>query len=89
VPVLVLIGKKDIQVDWQVDGGLLQKVVEGRGSFEFVFPEFANHVLKHEAKERSQIDPQAATMGYNSPDAKLDQATVEIVYHWLERRSKA
>jgi pimeloyl-ACP methyl ester carboxylesterase len=89
VPTLVLIGKKDIQVDWQVDGGLLQEAVQGRGSFEFVFPEFANHVLKHEAKERSQIDPQAATMGYNSPEAKLDQATVEIIYHWLKNRSKA
>ncbi|MDQ2743141.1 MAG: alpha/beta hydrolase, partial [Chloroflexota bacterium] len=55
VPVLVIIGKKDIQVDWQADGEPLQRAAAGHEEVTFLFPEDANHVLKHEPRPRSEL----------------------------------
>ncbi|MGC8515838.1 MAG: alpha/beta hydrolase [Thermoplasmata archaeon] len=38
VPVLVLIGKKDIQSDWQVDGGALEEAAKTSPNISFVYP---------------------------------------------------
>ena len=38
-PALVVIGKKDIQVDWRTDGEPLQRAAAGRTNITFVFPE--------------------------------------------------
>ena len=48
VPVLVIIGKKDLQVDWQ--GEPLQHAATGHEEVTFFFPENANHVLKQERR---------------------------------------
>jgi pimeloyl-ACP methyl ester carboxylesterase len=88
VPVLVLIGKKDIQVDWEIDGGLLRQAVKDKKEVEFIFPDNANHVLKHEAKPRQELDAQAATMGYNAPEARLDPTAMEAILTWLERTAR-
>ena len=85
VPVLIIIGKKDIQVDWQVDGGKLQAAAEGRDNISFAYPDNANHVLKYEAKAREEINP--ASPGYNTADAILDNATLEIIIDWLNART--
>ena len=38
VPALVIIGKKDIQVDWQADGEPLHRAAAGRKDVTFLFP---------------------------------------------------
>ena len=55
VPTLVIIGKKDIQVDWQADGEPLQRAATGHANVTFLFPENANHVLKYEPRPRSEL----------------------------------
>jgi alpha-beta hydrolase superfamily lysophospholipase len=55
---LVVIGKKDIQVDWQTDGQLLEKANAQKPNVTFVYPENANHLLKYEEKAREFLDAQ-------------------------------
>ena len=43
VPVLVIIGKKDLQIDWLADGEPLQQAAAGHKEVTFLFPENANH----------------------------------------------
>jgi len=87
VPTLVIIGKKDIQVDWQADGSLLQQASVGRGNVTFIFPENANHVLKHEPKPRSELQPSEAVLGYNAPEACLDSEALAGIVDWLLARA--
>jgi hypothetical protein len=51
-PTLVIIGKKDVQVDWQVDGKALENAKAANVSF--VYPQNANHVLKFEEIPREK-----------------------------------
>lgn len=53
VPLLVVIGKKDVQVDWQADGGALEAATAQNPAVSYVYPENANHVLKNENTPRS------------------------------------
>ena len=82
VPVLVLIGKRDIQVDWEADGTPLQRAAAHLTDAAFAFPEHANHVLKHEPQPRAALSA-ADGLRYNSPEARLDPETVEVIVHWL------
>jgi len=81
VPVLVIIGRKDIQVNWIVDGDKLQAAVEGMENFTFSFPMDANHVLKYEELPRAEID--LTNPNYNGPDTVLDSETLDIIKKWL------
>lgn len=83
VPVLVVIGQKDIQVDWQADGEPLQRAAAGQ-EVSFVFPENANHVLKHEPKPRAELNPAEAVGNYNGPDAHLDPEALAAIVGWLK-----
>jgi pimeloyl-ACP methyl ester carboxylesterase len=83
VPVLVIIGKKDVQVDGQADGEPLQRASTGRDDVRFLFPEDANHVLKHEAIPRAELNAADVTSRYNAPDAYLDQDAVTAIVEWL------
>lgn len=83
VPVLVLIGKKDIQVDWRADGEQLMAAAGANRRVTVVYPGNANHVLKFEAQDRSALDPVLVAAGYNAADAKLDPETVAIILHWM------
>ena len=83
VPVLVIIGKKDIQVDWQVDGEPLQRAAAGRGEVTFLFPENANHVLKQELRSRSELVPAEIAESYNGPNTRLDPQTLASILEWL------
>lgn len=85
-PILVLIGKKDIQIDWKADGGALEQVTANKTDVSFAYPENANHVLKHEGLPLEKLDPQHVQMSYNAPDAELDKETVDIILHWLDDR---
>jgi hypothetical protein len=85
-PVQVVIGKKDIQVDWKVDGKILEEVTAQKTEISFVYPENANHVLKHEDKPRESLNAQNATLDYNSPNSKLDQKAADTIFDWLKKQ---
>jgi uncharacterized protein len=86
VPVLIVIGKKDLQVDWQADGEPLQRAAAGRTDVSFLFPESANHVLKHEPRPREELGQGEAMNRYNAPEASLDPETVAAIAAWLDSR---
>jgi len=83
VPVLVIIGKKDLQVDWQADGEKLQLAAAGREHVSFLFPENANHVLKQELRPRSKLVPAEVTESYNGPETHLDPQALASLLEWL------
>ncbi len=83
VPVLVIIGKKDLQVDWQADGEPLQRAAAGHEEVTFLFPENANHVLKQELRPRSSLVPVEITESYNGPDTRLDPQALASILEWL------
>ena len=83
VPVLVIIGKKDLQVDWQTDGEPLQRAATGRAAITFLFPDNANHVLKHESRPRQQLAQAEAMPRYNAPDAYVDPDVATAIKTWL------
>lgn len=87
-PILVLIGKKDIQIDWKVDGAALEKATAKRRSVSFVFPENANHVLKHEEMPLEKLTAQYVGLHYNAPDAELDKESFSVILDWLNDHSK-
>ena len=84
VPALVIIGKKDLQVDWQVDGDALQNATTGHANVTFVFPESANHVLKEEPLPRSELNPATVATRYNAPDTRLDSGALSAILAWLQ-----
>jgi hypothetical protein len=83
-PVLIVIGKKDIQVDWQADGVLFESMARDRDNITLVFPEHANHVLKYEPRARSELMPAAVVASYSANDTVLDAETVETITSWLK-----
>jgi len=83
VPALVIIGKKDLQIDWQADGEPLQRAAAGHEEVTFLFPENANHVLKEELRPRSALVPAEITESYNGPDTRLDQEALMSILEWL------
>ena len=83
VPVLVVIGQKDIQVDWQADGSRLQDAVAGHDNVDFLFPEEANHVLKHESRPRRELAPAEVATHYNAPNANTDPQAMAGILAWL------
>lgn len=83
VPVLVIIGKKDVQVSWQADGEMLQRAVAGHENIKFLFPENANHVLKQELRSPGALTSDEVAMGYNGPDARLDTQALASILEWL------
>lgn len=87
VPVLVIIGKKDLQVDWQADGEPLQRAAAGREAMTFLFPENANHILKHEPQPRSELVPTEMLNSYNGPHTRLDPQALASIVEWLAAHS--
>ncbi len=87
VPVLVVIGKKDLQVDWRDDGEPLQRAAAGHANVTFLFPENANHVLKYESLPRSELAQPEALPRYNAPDTHLDPEALASILAWLAAHS--
>jgi hypothetical protein len=85
-PVLIEIGKRDIQVDWQADGEPLRRAAGGHQDVTFQFPEHANHVLKHEPRPRSELAAGDVMARYNAPDARLDPEALSGMLDWLAAR---
>jgi pimeloyl-ACP methyl ester carboxylesterase len=88
IPVLVVIGKKDIQVSWQADGGRLREMASG-SNVTFLFPEHANHVLKHEPTPLAELTPATALERYSGPASELDPEALSGILAWLEARLPA
>jgi uncharacterized protein len=84
-PVLVVIGKKDIQVDWQLDGAPLEAVATTMKNVTFIYPENANHVLKNEPKPRTELTA-ADGINYNASDKVLDPEGLQAIKDWLTAR---
>jgi pimeloyl-ACP methyl ester carboxylesterase len=82
IPTLVVIGRKDVQVDADLDGGPLQDAAAGMPNVTFVFPPNANHVLKEDVRtpEERAAAPGA---GYNEPGTRLDPEALEDILGWL------
>lgn len=84
VPALVVIGRRDVQVDAELDGGPLQIAADGMANVTFAFPEHANHVLKEDvrtAEERAA----APGVGYNDLGTRLDPEALDMILTWLSR----
>ena len=82
-PVLVVIGKKDLQVDWQVDGPILEGLAQRRANISIVYPPNANHVLKYEPKSRAELSGAEVGIRYNADDATLDPDVLDAIRSWL------
>jgi uncharacterized protein len=85
-PILVLIGKKDVQVDWQLDGKPLEDALLQNTQALVAYPENANHVLKHEELPREKLSPEYVGARYNADDAQLDNETANIIFKWLAKQ---
>lgn len=88
VPILIVIGKKDLQTDWKLDGQVLEKAAKGKGNISFCYPENANHVLKFEPKPRKELTAGTAIQNYNGPDSTLDPETFKTILDWLSKIPK-
>lgn len=82
VPVLVLIGKKDIQIDWQLDGQRLEEAADGSPVVTFAYPDNANHVFKYEERPAGDLTANDA-VHYNSADRVLDEESLSTILGWL------
>lgn len=83
VPMLLMIGKKDIQVSWERDGKILSEKLSSRNNVSIRFPDNADHVLKHEETPADEIVAGEAGMNYNSEGREIDGETVETILDWL------
>jgi hypothetical protein len=82
-PILVIIGKKDMQVDWQVDGSRWETLVKEHSHITIAYPDNANHVLKYEPNPRAQMSPATIANSYNDEGAVLDTQVVKTITAWL------
>jgi uncharacterized protein len=88
VPVLVVNGQKDIQVDPDADAKHLADVRKAAGKdVTLVLAPNANHVLKHEDKTIALLraDLEAVQRGYNAADRVIDAETVRAIASWLAK----
>ena len=85
VPIMVLIGKKDVQVNWKIDGSILEKALNQHKSASFVYPEFANHVLKHEELPPDRLTAEYVGPHYNAADTLIDEKAMDSILSWLNR----
>ena len=85
-PFLVVIGKKDIQVDWQANGRPLEEATADRGNGTFEYPENADHVLKYEESPRDSLAAAEVAARYNAEGRILDPMAFEAILRWLKER---
>ncbi len=83
-PVLVVIGQKDIQIDWQADGAVLEAAAGDNVTFSY--PPDANHILKFEELPADELSGSEAA-AYNAPNRVLDAETVRVILEWLAEQT--
>ncbi len=87
VPVLVVIGKKDVQTDWQKDGGALEAAMAGNEKAKFIYPADIDHMMKHETRPLEQLIGKA-NLTYNAAGRVLDEAAMKEILAWLNVMAK-
>ncbi|GAB3806520.1 hypothetical protein GCM10028798_29580 [Humibacter antri] len=83
IPVLVLIGGRDVQVGLHADGDPLQQAAHGMANVAFAFPSDANHVFKHDVRSPAEVAA-APGNGYNAPGTRLDPESLRTILAWLD-----
>jgi len=90
VPVLIVNGARDMQIDPELDAKALHAafLAAKRDATLHISPD-ADHVLKHETatKEQMRADLQKFQDGYNAPGRELDADLVAAVIGWLATRT--
>ncbi len=84
VPVLVLIGEKNIQIDGHADGEPPQEAAGGIAHVTFDFPPNVNHVLKEELRDRT-IDAASLSAAHNAADTRLNPRSLGDILDWLSK----
>ncbi|MGH9920419.1 MAG: alpha/beta hydrolase family protein [Nitrososphaerales archaeon] len=87
-PILVVIGKKDIQIDWKFDGKALEDATAHKTGVSFAYPENANHLLKHEELPREKLTAEYVGAHYNAPGATLDEEAANSIFLWLDEQCR-
>lgn len=83
VPILVLNGLKDLQVDPERDARRLYEAADQTNEqVELALVEHADHVLKHQSMDRDEIATQPS-LTYNDPARVLDEAVLETLVRWV------
>ncbi len=84
IPTLVLIGRKDLQIDAALDGGPLERAAIGKDNVTFAYPANSNHVFKEDI--RTPVEVAAAPgNGYNENGTLLDPEALETILGWLHK----
>ena len=83
VPILIVIGKKDIQVDWQADGAIFEVASREQNNITVVYAENANHVLKFEPRDRAQLTSAEQAAAYNADGSIIDREILDTITSWL------
>lgn len=84
LPVLVLSGERDIQVDPELDAKPLAEASEAAGRpTKLVLVPTADHVLKHEDTPRAELTA-AAGLRYNAPDRSLAEGVADAIADWAK-----
>lgn len=83
-PIMVLIGKKDVQVNWKIDGSILEKALNNNKSASFAYPVYANHVLKHEELPNDKLTAEYVGSHYNAADTTIDKQAMDTILSWLK-----
>jgi len=84
IPTLILIGRKDLQVDATLDGGALERVVTGMDNVTIEYPANANHVFKEETRASAKVLA-APGNGYNEDGTHLDPESLATILDWLDK----
>ncbi|KAI1710255.1 shK domain-like domain-containing protein [Ditylenchus destructor] len=83
VPTLIVIGKKDIQISWEMDGTELERILAGSGTtaVSFAYPEEANHVM---GKETGPMPATFADAMQTYYSGRLDDGAMRVIADWLD-----
>jgi hypothetical protein len=83
IPTLILIGRKDLQIDATLDGEPLERAASGKGNISFAFPVNANHVFKEDLRPLAEVVAAPGT-GYNETGTRLDPQALGTIISWLQ-----
>lgn len=85
VPLLILQGERDLQVDPDRDARALAEAARqlGRTDVQLALVEHADHVFKRQETPREQLGAEHA-LSYNAADRQLDPDAVRALVGWLD-----
>lgn len=84
IPTLVLIGRKDVQIDAVADGHPLEQAAADNQNVTFAYPANANHVFKEDTRLPAEVAA-APGNGYNAAGTHLDPEALDTILSWLSR----